>query len=68
MRQAITDMAKIQLKSDNITTYGGLFSIFKQFSTSCLRQTVDSHLGKRGKTDAAFTYGDIFASLFSSYL
>jgi len=61
-------MAKIQLKSDNITPYGGLFSIFKQFSSSGLRQTVDSYLGKRGKTDAAFTYGDIFASLFSSYL
>jgi len=61
-------MAKIQIKSDNITPFGGLFSIFNQFSASGLRQTIDSYLGKRSKSNKAFTYGDIFASLFSSYL
>ena len=61
-------MAKIQLKSDNINPFGGLFSIFKQFDRSGLRQTIDSTLGKRGTTKAAFTYGDVFASLFGSYL
>jgi len=29
-----------------------------EFSTSGLRQTVDLYLGKKGKTNAAFTYGD----------
>lgn len=29
-------MAKIQLKSDNINPFGGLFSIFKQFDRSGL--------------------------------
>lgn len=61
-------MAKIQLKSDNINPFGGLFSIFKQFDRSGLRQTIDSVLGKRGTTKAAFSYGDVFASLFGSYL
>jgi len=48
-------MAKIRLKSDNITPYAGLFSIFKQFSSSGLRQTMDPYLGKRGKTAALST-------------
>ena len=61
-------MAKIQLKSDNINPFRGLFSIFKQFDRSGLRQTIDSALGKRGTTKAAFTYGDVFVSLFGSYL
>ena len=61
-------MAKIQLKSDSINPFGGLFSIFKQFDRSGLRQTIDSALGKRGTNKAAFSYGDVFASLFGSYL
>ena len=40
-------MAKIQLKSDNINPFGGLFSILKQFDRSGLRRTIDSTLGKR---------------------
>ena len=61
-------MAKLQLKSDNINSFGGLFTIFKQFDRSGLRQTIDSALGKRGTTNAAFSYGDVFASLFGGYL
>lgn len=61
-------MAKIQLKSDNINPFGGLFSIFKQFDRSGLRQTIDDALGKRGSTKAAFSHGDVFASLYGNYL
>ena len=61
-------MAKIQLKSDNINPFGGLFSIFNQFDRSGLRQVIDEHLGRRGATKAAFTHGDVFASMFGSYL
>ena len=61
-------MAKIQLKSDNINPFGGLFSIFSMFNRSGLRSVIDGHLGKRGATKAAFTHGDVFASLFGSYL
>ncbi len=42
-------MAKIQLKSDNINPFGGLFSILNQFDRSGLRQVIDEHLGRRGQ-------------------
>ena len=61
-------MAKLQIKSDNINPFGGLFSIFKQFDRSGLRSVIDKHLGKRGSTKAAFSHGDVFASLFGNYL
>lgn len=61
-------MAKIQLKSDNITPFGGLYSIFNQFNCSGVRKTVDSFLGSRSRDPKAFSFGDVFASLFASYL
>lgn len=61
-------MAKIQLKSDNITPFGGLYSIFNQFNRSGVRKTIDSLLGSRSCDPKAFSYGDVFASLFASYL
>ena len=50
-------MAKIQLKSDNINPFGGLFSILNIFNRSGLRSVVDRHRGRRGMTRAAFTHG-----------
>ncbi len=61
-------MAKLAIKSDNITPFGGLYSIFNRFSASGLRETIDSHLGRRSSDPKAFTYGDVFGSLFGSYL
>ena len=61
-------MAKLQIKSDTINPFGGLFSIFRQFDRSGLRSVIDRHLGKRGSTKSAFSHGDVFASLFGSYL
>ena len=61
-------MAKIQLKSDNINPFGGLFSIPNIFNRSGLRSVIDQHLGRRGMTKTAFTHGDVFASMFDSYL
>ena len=61
-------MTKIQLKSDNITPFGGLYSIFNQFNRSGVRETVDSFLGRRSLDPKAFSYGDVFASLFANYL
>ena len=51
-------MAKIQLKSDNINPFGGLFSIFSMFNRSGLRSVIDGHLGRRGWAKAAFTRAD----------
>ena len=61
-------MAKTQLKSDGINPFGGLFSILNIFNRSGLRTVIDQHLGRRGMTKAAFTHGDVFASMFGSYL
>ena len=61
-------MAKIQLKSDNINPFGGLFSILNIFNRSGLRSVIDQHLGRRDMTKADFTHGDVFASMFGSYL
>ena len=40
------DMAKIQIKSEELTPYGGLFSIMEQFD-STLSSVIDSTLGLR---------------------
>lgn len=61
-------MAKIQLKSDNINPFWGLFSIFNIFNRRGLRSVIDQHLGRRGMTKAAFTQGDVFALMFGSHL
>ena len=61
-------LAKLAIKSDNITPFGGLYSVFNRFSASSLRETIDSHLGKRSSDPNAFTYGDVFAFLFGNYL
>jgi len=59
-------MAKVQLKSDNINPFGGIISILDIFKSSGIRQLIDTQLGKRGKTDRAFSFGDIFASILST--
>lgn len=53
-------MAKIQLKSDNINPFGGLFSILDIFNRSGLQSVIDRHLGRRGMVRAAFTHGHQF--------
>ena len=40
------DMAKIQIKSERLTPFGGLFSIMEQFD-STLSSVIDSTLGLR---------------------
>ena len=39
-------MAKVQIKSEKLTPFGGIFSIMEQFDT-LLAQTIDSTLGLR---------------------
>ena len=41
-------MAKIQIKSEKLTPFGGIFSIMEQFD-ALLSQTIDSTLGLRCK-------------------
>ena len=43
------DMAKIQIKSEKLTPFGGIFSIMEQFD-STLSSVIDSTLGLRFKS------------------
>ena len=58
-------MAKIQIKSDRITPFGGIFSIMEQFD-SILGPVIDSTLGLRCKL-YGYQYSEILRSLMSVY-
>ena len=42
--KTLNDMAKVQIKSEKLTPFGGFFSIMEQFD-ALLAQTIDSTLG-----------------------
>ena len=54
-------MAKLQIKSEKITPFGGIFSIMEQFD-ALLSNVIDSTLGLRGHT-LGYQYSKIFRSL-----
>ena len=59
------DMAKIQIKSEKLTPFGGIFSIMEQFD-STLSSVIDSTLGQRCKS-FGYQYSEIIRSLMSIY-
>ena len=59
-------MAKVQIKSENLTPFGGIFSIMEQFD-ALLAQTIDSTLGLRC-TMFGYQYSEILRSLMCVYL
>ena len=54
-------MAKIQIKSEELTPFGGIFSIMEQFD-STLSSVIDSILGLRCKS-FGYRYSEIIRSL-----
>ena len=56
-------MAKIQIKSEKLTPFGGIFSIMEQFD-SILSSVIDSTLGLRCKS-FGYRYSEIIRSLMS---
>ena len=58
-------MAKIQIKSDKLTPFGGIFPIMEQFNTM-LSSVIDSTLGLRCTT-FGYQYSEIIRSLMSVY-
>ena len=56
-------MAKIQIKSEILTPFGGIFSIMEQFN-STLSYVVDSTLGLRCRS-FGYRYSEIIRSLMS---
>ncbi len=61
-------MAKIQIKSETIASYGGIFQIMELFERLGLGKLVDSSLGKRDSSWNAFQYSEVFETLFCNYL
>ena len=59
-------MAKVQIKSDKITPFGGIFPIMDKFD-SMLSSTIDSTLGLRCR-QFGFQYSEILRSLMCVYL
>ena len=58
-------MAKVQIKSEKLTPFGGIFPIMEQFD-ALLSQTIDTTLGKRSET-YGYQYSEIIRSLMCVY-
>ena len=58
-------MAKIQIKSEKLSPFGGIFSIMEQFD-STLSSVIDSTLGMRCRL-YGYQYSEIVRSLMSVY-
>ncbi len=58
-------MAKIQIKSEKLTPFGGIFSIMEQFD-STLSSVIDSTLGLRCSS-FGYQYSEIVRSLMSMF-
>ena len=56
-------MAKIQIKSEKVTPFGGIFSIMEQFN-STLSYVIDSTLGLKCRL-FGYLYSEIIRSLMS---
>ena len=61
-------MAKVAIKNMNITSFGGIYHIMDVCSKLGFEKLTESVLGKRGSSGKAFSHGNIFGSLFFSYL
>lgn len=59
-------MAKVQIKSEKLTPFGGIFSIMEQFD-SMLSPIIDQTLGQRCRSIIGYQYSKIIRSLMSVY-
>ena len=49
-----SDMAKVAIKNENITSYGGIYHIMDVFSKLGFEKLTESVLGRRGSSGKAF--------------
>ena len=59
-------MAKVQIKSEKLTPFGGFISIMEQFNTM-LSPIIDQTLGQRCRSIIGYKYSEIVRSLMSVY-
>ena len=55
-----SDMPKVAIKNENITSFGGIYHIMDVFSKLGFEKLTESVLGKRRSSGKAFCYGSIF--------
>ena len=60
-------MAKVQIKSEKLTPFGGIFSIMEQFD-SMISPIIDQALGQRCRSIIGYQYSEIIRSLMSVYV
>ena len=53
-------MAKVAIKNEKITSFGGIYHIMDVFSKLGFEKLTESVLGKCGSSGQAFCYGSIF--------
>ena len=61
----INDVAKVQIKSEKITPFGGIFFVLDKFDR-ILSSVIDSHLGLRSKL-IGYQYSEIIRAVFSVF-
>ena len=61
-------MAKVAIKNENITSFGGNYHIMDVFSSWALKNLPNLYWANVEVCGKAFCYGSIFGSLFFSYL
>ena len=59
-------MAKVQIKSEKLTPFAGIFSIIEQFD-SMLSPIIDQTLGQSCRSIIGYQYSEILRSLMSVY-
>ena len=59
-------MARVQIKSEKLTPFGGIFSIMEKFD-SMLSPVIDSTLGQRCSSIFGYQFSEIVRSLMSVY-
>ena len=59
-------MAKVQIKSEKLTPFGGIFSIMEHFD-SMLSPIIDQTLGQRCRSIIGYQFSEIARSLMSVY-
>ena len=57
-------MAKVQIKSQTLTPFGGIFSIMEQFD-SMLSPIIDQALGQRCRSIIGYQYSEIVRWILS---
>ena len=58
-------MAKLSIKSEKITAFGGIFFVLDKFDR-ILSSVIDSHLGLRSKL-IGYQYSEIIRAVFSVF-